>query len=242
MRHALRGTGGPALPAVAVWVQLPAVTGAPCQRPPLDLYQVDDYSCLTCVVANLCYVLGIIDIPDTRWVDHAIGRQPGCGARRDRARRFLLQQGLSLHVVCAYEPARFLQEGVDYLRRYYRREWEASWETYWTAQRLEQHRHECLAAQELSSFGAAMRAEYRQPTVADITWALDRGGLVWISIDNGRGEVDCHAVLIYGRHGNTFEIYSPETSRSCLQQHRGRRLEKMWLRTEGMTVILNEPK
>jgi hypothetical protein len=213
------------------------VTRAACQRRPLDLYQVDDYSCLTCVVANLLYACDVTELPDTRWVDHEIGRQPGRGAQRDRARRFLLQQGLCLDLVCAYEPARFLLEGVDYLRRYYRQEWDSSWDDYWTSHRLEQHRRECLAAQELSTFGAGMRTEYREPTVADITSALDRGCFVWISVDNGLGEVDCHAVLVYGRRGNTFDIYSPETSRSCLQQHRRRPLGKMWLRTEGMTAV-----
>jgi hypothetical protein len=171
------------------------------QREPLDLHQVDDNSCLTCVTANVLYVLGITDTLDTRWVDREVGREPGCGAQRAGARRFLLQQGLSLHLVCAYEPERFLQEGVGYLRRYYRQEWDSSWEEYWTQQRLERHRRECLAAQELSTFGARMRTEHRQPTLADIRGALDRGRLV------------------------------------CLQQYRRRRLDRVWLRSEGMTAV-----
>lgn len=207
------------------------------QRRPLDLYQVDDNSCLTCVVANALFVFEVTDIPDTRWVDREIGRQPNCGAQRDRARHFLLQQGLSLQMVCAYESERFLREGVDYLRRYYRQEWDSSWDEYWTPHRLERHRHECLAAQELSAFGARMRTEHRQPTLADITSALDRGCIVWISVDNNWGDVDCHAVLVYGLRGNMFDVYSPELSRSCLQQYRRRRLDRLWLRTEGMTAV-----
>jgi hypothetical protein len=207
------------------------------QRTPLDLYQVDDNSCLTCVVANALFVLEVTDIPDTRWVDREIGRQPNCGAQRHRARHFLLQQGLSLQMVCAYEPERFLREGVDYLRRYYRREWDASWDEYWTPHRLERHRHECLAAQELSAFGARMRTEHRQPTLADMTGALDRGCVVWISVDNNWGEVDCHAVLVYGRRGNMFDVYSPELSGSCLRQYRRNRLDRVWLHTEGMTAV-----
>lgn len=207
------------------------------QRQPLDLRQVDDYSCLTCVVANALYVLEVIDTPDTWWVDREIGRQPGRAAQRDRARRLLLQQGLSLELLCAYQPERFLREGVDYLRHYYRRDWDRSWDQYWTDHRLERHRRECLAARELSTFGARMHAEYRQPTLADITNALDRGCLVWISVDNGWAEVDCHAVLVYGQRSKTFDIYSPEISRRCLQQYRRRQLDKMWLRTEGMTTV-----
>ncbi|MCA1835990.1 MAG: hypothetical protein LC721_06595 [Actinobacteria bacterium] len=207
------------------------------QRTPLDLYQVDDNSCLTCVVANALFVLAVTDIPDTRWVDREIGRLPNCGAQRDRARHFLLQQGLSLQMVCAYEPERFLREGVDYLRRYYRREWDASWDEYWTPHRLERHRHECLAGQELSAFGGRMRTEHRQPTLADITGALDRGCIVWISVDNNWGEVDCHAVLVYGWRGNVFDVYSPELSGSCLQQYRPKRLDRVWLHTEGMTAV-----
>ena len=88
------------------------------QREPLDLHQVDDNSCLTCVTANALYVLGVTDIPDTRWVDREVGREPGCAAQRAGARRFLLQQGLSVHLVCAYEPERFL---------YSRQEWDSSW-------------------------------------------------------------------------------------------------------------------
>ncbi len=213
------------------------MTGVVHRREPLDLYQVDDNSCLTCVAANLLYVLGVIDVLDTRWVDREVGREPGCGAQRTEARRFLLQQGLSLHMVCAYEPQRFLQEGVDYLRRFYHQEWDWSWDEYWTPHRLERHRRECLAAQGLSAFGARMRTEHRQPTLADICGALDRGGLVWVSVDNNRDEVDCHAVLVYGRRGNVFDVYSPELTRGCLQQHNRRQLDRMWLRTEGMTAV-----
>ena len=130
------------------------------QRRPLDLYQVDDNSCLTCVVANVLFVFEVTDIPDPRWVDREIGRQPNCGARRDRARHLLLQQGLSLQMVCAYEPERFLREGVDYLRRYYHQEWDLSWDEYWTPDRLARHRHECLAAQELSAFENDLATRY----------------------------------------------------------------------------------
>ena len=198
---------------------------------------MDDRSCLTCVTANALYVLGVTDTPDTWWVDHEVGREPGCGAQRARVRRLLLQQGLALHTVCDYEPERFLRVGIAYLRCYYRQDWDSSWELHWTPHRLEQHRRECLAVRELSTFGARMRTEHRQPTLADIHGALDLGQLVWISVDNGRGEVDCHAVLVYGRRGNVFDVYSPEISRRCLQRYRRRRLDRVWLRSEGMTVI-----
>jgi hypothetical protein len=207
------------------------------QREPLDLYQVDDNSCLTCVVANVLYVLGVIDTPDTRWVDRELGRELGCAAQRAVARRFLLQQGLCLHLVCAYEPQRFLREGVDYLRRYYRQDWDSSWDEYWTPHQLERHRRECLAAQELSTFGSRVRTEHRQPTLADIRDALDRGCLVWVSVDNGWGEVGAHAVLIYGQRGTVFDVYSPEVSRRCLRQHRRRQWDKVWLPSEGITAI-----
>jgi hypothetical protein len=219
------------------------VTAVKRQREPLDLHQVDDNSCLTCVVANVLYVLGVTDILDTRWVDRELGREPGCGAQRAGARRLLLQQGLELHLVCAYEPERFLQEGLDYLRRYYRQEWDSSWDGYWTRPRLERHRRECLAAQELSTFGTRMRTEHRQPTLADIRGALDRGRVVWVSVDNDWGQVDCHAVLVYGQRGNVFDVYSPEVSRSCLQQYRSAQLNRVWLRSEGMTAVWHrEPR
>ncbi|MGH3964467.1 MAG: hypothetical protein ACRDRY_14615 [Pseudonocardiaceae bacterium] len=182
-------------------------------------------------------MLGVTDTPDTQWVDREVAREPGCGAQRTAVRRFLLQQGLWLHMVCAYEPERFLQEGFDYLRRYYRQEWDSSWDGYWTRHRLEQHRRECLAAQELSTFGARIGTEHRQPTLADIRGALDRGHLVWISVDNDLGKVDCHAVLVYRQRGDVFDVYSPEISRSCLQQYRRRRLDRAWLRSEGMTAV-----
>lgn len=207
------------------------------RRDPLDLRQVDENSCLTCVTANVLYVLGVTGTPDPRWVDRALGREPGCGAQRAAARRLLLQQDLSLQMVCAYEPQRFLHEGLDYLRRYYHQEWDTSWDEYWTRQRLQRHHRECLATQEVSSFGARMRTEHRVPTLADIRGALDRGHLVWISVDNDWDDVDCHAVLVYGQRGNVFNVYSPEISRSCLQQYRGRRLDRMWLRSEGITTV-----
>jgi hypothetical protein len=207
------------------------------RRQPLDLHQVDERSCLTCVTTNLLYVLGVTDTPDTQWVDHELAREPGCGAQRIETRHFLLRQGLSLLVVGAYEPERFLQEGIDYLRRYYRREWDPSWEEYWTPHQLEWHRRECLVAREWGALGARIRTQHRQPTLADISSALDCGGLVWISVDNGWGEVDCHAVLVYGERGSVFDVYSPEASRSCLQRYRHRRLDKMWLRSEGMTAV-----
>ncbi|MFN2478073.1 MAG: hypothetical protein ABR615_02730 [Pseudonocardiaceae bacterium] len=207
------------------------------RRDPLDLHQVDDNSCLICVTANVLYVLEITDTPDTWRIDREIGREPGSAAQRVGARRFLLEQGLFLHMVCAYEPERFLQEGFDYLRHYYRLAWDPSWDEYWTPHRLECHRRECLAAQELSTFGARMLAEYRQPTLADICRALDRGCVVWLSVDNDWGEVDCHAVLVYGQRGNVFYLYSPEVSGSCLQQYRRRQLDRMWLRSEGMTAV-----
>jgi hypothetical protein len=207
------------------------------QREPRELHQVDDNSCLTCVAANVLYVLEVTNTLDTRWVDREVGREPGCGAQRVWARRFLLQQGLSLHMVCAYEPERFLQEGFDYLRCYYRQEWDSSWDEYWTRYRLGRHRRECLAARELSTFGARLRTEHRQPTLVDICGALNRGCLVWVSVDNNWGKVDCHAVLVYGQRGNVFDVYSPEVSRSCLQQYHRRRLERVWLRSEGMTAV-----
>ncbi|MGH3763682.1 MAG: hypothetical protein ACRDS0_00735 [Pseudonocardiaceae bacterium] len=207
------------------------------QREPLDLHQVDDSSCLTCVTANLLYVMGVTDTPDPRWVDRQVGREPGTAAQRTEARRFLLQQGLCLHLVCAYKPERFLLEGFDYLRRYYRRTWDSSWDEYWTPHRLERHRCECLAALELSTVATRMRAENREPTLADIRSALDRGRLVWISVASDWDEVDCHAVLVYAQRGNAFEVYSPELSRGCLQQYRRRRLERLWLRSEGMTAV-----
>jgi hypothetical protein len=213
------------------------VTGVMRRREPLALYQVDDSSCLTCVTTNLLYMLGVTDILDPRWVDREVGREPGCGAQRFETRRFLLQQGLSLHVVCPYKPERFLQEGIDYLRRYYHPEWDCSWDEFWTPQRLERHRRECLAAQGLSAFGARMCTEHRQPTLADICGALEHGRLVWLSIDNDCGEVDCHAVLVYGQRGNVFDVYSPELSQDCLQQYHRRRLDRMWLRSEGMTAV-----
>lgn len=204
---------------------------------PLDLPQLDDRSCLTCVTANLLYVLGVTDTPDPHWVDRELGREPGRGAQRAEARRFLLRQGLSLHVVGTYEPERFLEEGIDYLKRYYHREWDRSWEEYWTPHRLERQRRECLVTRELSTFGARTRSEHRQPTLADVSGALDCDGLVWISVDNGWGEVDCHAVLVYGQRGGVFDVYSPEISRSGLQRYRKGRLNKMWLRSEGMTAV-----
>ena len=207
------------------------------RRQPLDLRQVDENSCLTCVAANLLYVLGVSDTPDTRWVDRELGREPGCAAQRVATRRFLLQQGLSLHMVCAYEPQRFQHEGLDYLRRYYHQQWDPSWDEYWTPHRLQRHRRECLATQELSIFGARMRTEHRVPTLADIRDALDRGHLVWISVDNDWGDVDCHAVLVYGQRGNVFDVYSPEISRSSLQRYRRRRLDRVWLRSEGITTV-----
>jgi hypothetical protein len=207
------------------------------RREPRDLHQVDDYSCLTCVAANVLYALGVTETPDPQWVDRELGRGPGCGAQRVAARRLLLQQGLGLHLVGAYEPARFLQEGADYLRRYYSQEWDSSWEEFWTPHRLERHRRECLGTQELNIFGARMRTEYRQPTLADILRALNQGRLVWISVDNDRGEVDSHAVLVYGWQGKVFKVYSPEVSRSCLQRYRLARLDRVWLRSEGMTSV-----
>jgi hypothetical protein len=198
---------------------------------------VDDNSCLTCVTANVLYVLGVTDTPDTQWVDREVGREPGAGAQRIGARRFLLEQGLGLRLVCAYETERFLQEGFDYLRHYYRQEWDPSWDEHWTPNRLARHRRDCLAARELSTFGARMFAEHRQPTLTDIRSALDRGCVVWLSVDNDWGEVDCHAVLVYGLRGNMFDVYSPEVSGSCLQQYRRRQLDRVWLRTEGMTAV-----
>ncbi|MGH4011750.1 MAG: hypothetical protein ACRDTH_26900, partial [Pseudonocardiaceae bacterium] len=85
--------------------------------------------------------------------------------------------------------------------------------------------------------GARIRTEHRQPTLADIRDALDRSCLVWITVDNGWGEVDSHAVLIYGQRRNAFDVYSPEVSRNCLQQYRSRRLGRVWLRGEGMTAV-----
>jgi hypothetical protein len=82
-----------------------------------------------------------------------------------------------------------------------------------------------------------MRTEHRQPTLADIRGALDRGRLVWISVDNDWGQVDCHAALVYGQRGDVFDVYSPELTRSCLQQYRRRRLDRVWLRSEGMTAV-----
>ncbi len=207
------------------------------RREPLDLPQVDDESCLTCVATNVLHVFGVSDAADTGWVDREVARAPGCPAERPRVRRFLLQQGLSLHVTCAYEPERFLRGGVDYLRRFYRQEWDSAWDAYWTPHRLERHRRECLAAQELSAFGDRMRTEHREPTLADIRDALDCGRLVWISLDNGWGEVGCHAVLVYSRWGNVFDVYSPENSGSCLKRYRRRRLDRLWLRSEGMTAV-----
>lgn len=207
------------------------------QRAPLDLPQVDGNSCLTCVAANALYVLGVTKTPHPLWVDREVGREPGSGARRAETRRFLLQQGLSLHVVGTYEPERFLREGLAYLRRYYRQEWDRSWEKHWTPHQLERHRQECLTARELSAFGTRMRTEHRQPTLADIRGALDRNRLVWVSLDNDRGELDCHAVLVYGQRGTVFEVYSPEVSGSCLQRYRRGRLDRAWLRKEGMTTL-----
>ncbi|MGH8574221.1 MAG: hypothetical protein ACREX8_16840 [Gammaproteobacteria bacterium] len=198
---------------------------------------MDDYSCLTCVAANILFVFGLTDTVDTRWVDREVGREPDCGASRAGVRRFLLQQGLSLHVVCAYDPERFLQEGADYLRRFYHEEWDSSWDEYWTPARLERHRHECRVAHELSEFGARMRTEHREPTLADIRGALACGGVVWVSVDNGWSEVDCHAVLVHGWRGNVLDVYSPEVLGSCLQRYRRRRLDRVWLRSEGMTAV-----
>lgn len=214
-----------------------AVTVVVRQRKPLDLRQLDDNSCLTCVAGNLLHVWGLTDTLDLRWVDRELGREPGRAARRPATRRFLLQQGLSLHLVCPYEPERFLLEGPAYLRRYYHQEWDSSWDEYWTPDQLERHRHECLVARELSTFGARMRTEHRRPTLADIQDALDRGRVVWVSVTADRDVEGCHAVLIHGRRGNVFDVYSPESSRSCLRRYRRRRLERVWLRGEGMTTV-----
>lgn len=207
------------------------------QREPLELHQVDEYSCLTCVAANMLHVFGVSHAVDTCWVDREVGREPGREAQRSRVRRFLLQQGMSLHMVSAYEPDRFLREGLDYLRRYYRKEWDSSWDEYWTPHRMEQNRQECLATLELTTFGARVRTEHREPTLADLRDALDCGRLVWISVDNGWDGVGCHAVLVHGRQGTGFDVYSPEVSGSCLRRYRGRRLSRMWLRSEGMTAV-----
>jgi len=204
---------------------------------PLDLHQVDGNSCLSCVTANVLYMLGVTDTPDTQWVDREVGREPGSAAQRVRARRLLLEQGLFLHMVCAYQPEQFVQEGLDYLRHYYRDEWDSSWDEHWTPHRLQRHQRECLAMQELSTFGARMLVEYRQPTLSDICRALDRCCVVWLSVDNYWGEVDCHAVLVYAQRGNVFDVYSPEGADNCLQQYRRRELDRMWLRSEGMTAV-----
>lgn len=206
-------------------------------RKPLNLLQLDDNSCLSCVAANVLYVLGLTDHPDPRRVDREIGREPNCPTQRVRVRRFLLQQGLRLHLVCAYEPERFLREGLAYLRGYYRHEWDAGWDRYWTAQQVERHRFECRAVRELASFGAALRTEHRQPTLVDLHAALGFGRLVWLSVDNASAGVDCHAVLVQRRHLGGFSVYSPENSGNCLRWYRPSRMGRVWLRTEGMTAV-----
>jgi hypothetical protein len=143
-------------------------------------------------------------------------------------------------MVCAYETERFLGEGFHYLRSYYCLEWDSSWAEYWTPHRLERHRRECLAAQDLRAFGTRMLSDHRQPTLADIRCALDRGCVVWLSVDNDWGEVDCHAVLVYGQRGHVFDVYSPEVSGSCLQHYHCRQLDRMWLRSEGMTAVWHD--
>ena len=82
-----------------------------------------------------------------------------------------------------------------------------------------------------------MRSGQRQRTLAESRRALDRGCVVWLSVDNDWGEVDCHAVLVYGQRRNAFDVYSPEISGSCLQQYRPRQLDSVWLRSEGMTAV-----
>lgn len=206
-------------------------------RVPLNLRQVDEYSCLTCVAANILHILRVADDPDTRWIDREIGRELRREAQRPMVRRFLLRQGLALNLVCSYEPQRFLRDGIRYLRRFYCQEWNSSWEQHWTPHTLQRHQQECLVADELSTFGARMRTEYRQPTLADIHTALDHGQLVMISIDNHGGTVGCHAVLVYGRRRDVFEVYSPEISRNCRQRYRERQLDQVWLRSEGMTAV-----
>ena len=209
----------------------------PGLRVPRNLHQVDDNSCLSCVAANLLYLFGVVERPDPHWVDRQVGRVPGREAQRSAVRRFLLQQGLSLHRVCAYRPERFVQEGIGYLRSYYHQEWDSSWDAYWTPEQLARNRRECLATLELNAYGDRMRTEYREPALADILTVLDRGGVAWISIDNYRGEVACHAVLVYARKRNVFRVYSPELSGNCLRRYRRRRLERVWLRSEGMTAV-----
>jgi hypothetical protein len=44
-------------------------------------------------------------------------------------------------------------------------------------------------------------------------------------------------VLVYGQRGNVFDVYSPEIADNCLQQYRRGDLDRVWLRSEGMTAV-----
>lgn len=213
-------------------------------RPPIDLHQRQTYDGVTCMVAQVMHVFGLIKgRPDLRAIDLAARKLSTEPALSDAdAYLYLLGQGFRLTGITSYDPQRFLREGVGYLRERYGREWGPEHEAHFTAVEV---RHLQEAAQQYEAHAGIHQEQKRlllvrrQANRQDIGTLLRGGWIVDMTAELGhRGRVqqagllipdvrytDCSKVWLYvpcpPRYGSTVSSVSLAEACNRVRYDRG---------------------
>lgn len=196
---------------------------------PLLINMLDDMSCETCVITNVLYMYGLIDTPDTRWVDRQLGRKPGepldGGAEID----LLLQMGFFVHQIIKkpFDNERFLREGITYWKKFLGLRWTRSHTRYWTEERIAKRQRVIARSIQIRQHFRNQLTEQtgEHPTVDDIRQQLAQGRVVDASF--GKGAI-CHATLVWKYDAQHLTTYYPSERSSFLTLPAGRFSREGW--------------
>lgn len=178
-------------------------------RPPVELTMIDEWSCTTCVAAQVLYMFGKLEPPfDLPAIDRRIGRTPGQPCDSGGYYLEWLRHGLNITGITDFDTDRSLgPDGLAYVHEYYADKPDLL-RTITPERFLQQQEHtrryQTIAAQ-LPGKRTPIK---RRPVADDIPRLLAQGyPVVLVSFPSSRG---IHFVIAYGMEPpRQVKLYDP---------------------------------
>lgn len=177
---------------------------------------------LHCALAVYRMLFGHFMDRKTTWeeMEKMSGFKPGKAAWTVMMWERMSKQGFDIHVIEAFDYAKYLKEGETYLKTYFTKE-QYDWQLK-TSNILE-------IRPLISTFLEEVVVEQRHPTLADIDSLLADGRLVFMTLNakalNDSEGLNEHAVLIIGKDGDEYIMHDPGLPP---QPNRHVAAEKLW--------------
>lgn len=206
---------------------------------PFEIAGYNQHEPGTCIIAttrSILNTLGSAGEITAEEIDTRIGREPNELASIDRIHLLLLEGGVRLHSVCAFDDDRFSRQGIVYLEKYYgigtpNETWPASeFYEYFTPEEIEKQLSDLSKVVAHPNFSQ----ETRNPELSDIFQAIKDGKLVRIATgkpDEAAGNLTTPSEIIIG-------FTTTKTIPDLLDPHEEHTPEYgKWLRQPRVTLI-----